>query len=255
MSGSRWICPHCEHAAIITTGQNTRTGSVATTFDSGDGTWVTQVQYVVCPNPACKLTTIHITYGNGSVQSSTGFVSWNGSSRQSLRLRPASYARPIPEYVPEAIREDYREACGILDLSPKAAATLARRALQGMIRDFHGISKTTLAKEIEALRDKVDPLTWLAVDAVRSVGNIGAHMEKDINTIVDVEPDEAVRLVRLIELLIKEWYVARHSRELDLAAIIALNAEKQAQRKGLASSSASAEPTELSDREVISPGV
>jgi hypothetical protein len=211
-----------------------RTGTVACAIDSGDGHWATHVMYTVCPNPECKLTTISLAFGNAIMH--TDYPTWYGGNPKRLRLRPATYAHPIPEYVPEAIRDDYAEACAILDLSPKAAATLARRALQGMIRGFHGISKPTLAKEIDALRDKVDPLTWQAIDAVRSVGNIGAHMEKDINTIVDVEPDEAMKLVRLIELLIKEWYVARHNREQDLAAIIALNSEKQAQRKSLATS-------------------
>jgi hypothetical protein len=38
-------------------------------------------------------------------------------------------------------------------------------------------------------------------------------MEKDINVIVDVDPDEAKLLIGLIETLIDEWYVARHDRE------------------------------------------
>ena len=38
-------------------------------------------------------------------------------------------------------------------------------------------------------------------------------MEKDINLILDVEPDEAQALVNLIELLFEEWYVAEHVRE------------------------------------------
>ena len=66
-----------------------------------------------------------------------------------------------------------------------------------------------LIDEIEAIEDKVDPLTWKAIDAVRSVGNIGAHMEKDINVIVDVDPDEAAQLISLIEILIKDWYITR----------------------------------------------
>lgn len=230
MVGSRWICPHCDHAAFIAEGQNVRSGTVTSTMDSGDGHWVTQITYIACPNPACKLTTISLSFGNGSENAASGYVNWRGQ-RKFMRLRPPTYARPMPDYVPEAIREDYREACAILDLSPKAAATLARRALQGLVRGFHGVSKATLAQEIEAIRDRIDPLVWQAIDAVRGVGNIGAHMEKDINVIVDVEPDEAVRLVRLIELLVKEWYVARHNREQELAAIVALNAEKQEQRR------------------------
>ncbi len=60
-----------------------------------------------------------------------------------------------------------------------------------MIRNFWGIAKPRLIDEVDALQDKVDPLTWSAIDAVRRIGNIGAHMEKDIDLIVDVEPDEA----------------------------------------------------------------
>ena len=148
-----------------------------------------------------------------------------------VQLRPPAYARPVPEYVPAAIREDYLEACAIADLSPKASATLARRALQGMIRDFHRITKARLVDEIEALKPQVDPLVWQAIDAVRKVGNIGAHMEKDINVIVDVEPGEALQLIRLLEMLIQEWYVTRHRRQEELAAIIAMAAEKEQERK------------------------
>lgn len=242
MAGSRWVCPHCEHAAFVVSA-NTTSGSVASTLDSADGPWLAFVHYVACPNPACRLTTIHITIGNGA-KAPNGYLNWTGE-QQRMRFRPPTYARPIPEYVPQAIREDYREACAILDLSPKAAATLARRALQGLIRGFFGVSKATLAKEIEAIRDKLDPLTWQAIDAVRGVGNIGAHMERDIDTIVDVEPDEAVRLVRLIELLVKEWYVARHNREQELAAIIALNADKQQQRKAATLQDAAGLPAQV----------
>lgn len=228
---TRWICPHCEHAAVITH-ESSRSGAVGCTIDSADGNWATYVSYVVCPNPECKLTTIRVVVGNGII-GQYGVVHWSvGANPKQVRIRPASYAKPIPEYVPRPVREDYEEACAIIDLSPKAAATLARRALQGMIRDFHGISKPTLSKEIEALRDHVDPLTWKAIDAIRGMGNIGAHMEKDIDTIVDVEPAEAERLVRLIEMLVREWYVARYNREQELAAIIGINADKQALRRG-----------------------
>lgn len=37
-------------------------------------------------------------------------------------------------------------------------------------------------------------------------------MEKSVDTIVDVEPDEAALLLELIETLISDWYVAKHRR-------------------------------------------
>ncbi len=96
-----------------------------------------------------------------------------------------------------------------------------------MIRDFHGVSRKNLKLEIEAIQDRVDPLTWQAIDAVRSIGNIGAHMEKDINIIVEVEPREATALVGLIEILIEDWYVNRHEREKHLKGIVALKDAKE----------------------------
>jgi hypothetical protein len=143
-------------------------------------------------------------------------------------LIPPSSAKVFPDYVPEPIREDYVEACKISDLSLKASATLSRRCLQGMIRNFWGISKARLIDEIEAIEDKTDKLTWEAIDSVRKIGNIGAHMEKDINVIVDVDPEEAQLLIGLIELLVKDWYVTKHDREERLKAIAGISAAKAA---------------------------
>jgi hypothetical protein len=67
-----------------------------------------------------------------------------------------------------------------------------------------------------------------AIDAVRKIGNIGAHMEKDINVIVDVEPKEAQLLIGLIELLVKDWYIAKHNRVERLKEIVAVSQVKEA---------------------------
>jgi Domain of unknown function (DUF4145) len=97
-----------------------------------------------------------------------------------------------------------------------------------MVRDFWGIKKGRLIDEIEALKDKTDELTWEAIDSVRKIGNIGAHMEKDIDLIVDVDPDEAQTLIGLIELLVKDWYVTRHQRKERLKGIVAIKEAKEA---------------------------
>jgi hypothetical protein len=115
--------------------------------------------------------------------------------------------------------------------SPKASATLARRCLQGIIRDFWSIQKKRLIDEINALQDKIDSQTWQAIDAVRSIGNIGAHMEKDIGVIIDVDPDEAELLIRLIEVLLEEWYIRRYERAMHMQKIIDVAQEKQRARQ------------------------
>ena len=135
------------------------------------------------------------------------------------------------------MREDYLEACLIREKSPKASATLARRCLQGMIRDFCGITKPTLFKEVEELERRVnedkapkgvEPEHMAAIDALRKLGNIGAHMEKDISLIIEVDPGEAQALIELIEMLFEEWYVARKKRQDRLAAIVKIADDKDA---------------------------
>jgi hypothetical protein len=142
-------------------------------------------------------------------------------------LVPYSNAKPFPGYIPRPILQDYEEACLIRDLSAKASATLARRCLQGIIRDFWSVKPGRLVDEIESIKEKVDPLTWDAIDAVRKVGNIGAHMEKDINLILDVEPAEANLLLNLIETLLKDWYITREERRSRLLAITEIAAGKK----------------------------
>ena len=143
-------------------------------------------------------------------------------------LLPHSHAKPFPSYIPEPILNDYNEACAISDLSPKASATLARRCLQGMIRDYWEITDTTLYKEINALEGKVTEQVWESLNAVREIGNIGAHMEKDINVIVDVESDEAKILIEMLEILFEEWYIARHERDSKLSRIQQIRDHKKA---------------------------
>jgi hypothetical protein len=137
----------------------------------------------------------------------------------------------MPDYIPKAIIEDYTEACKIKDLSPKASATLSRRCIQGMIRDFWKIKKGTLKEEVDELEDKVEPEVWNAIDAIRKIGNIGAHMEKDINLIIEVEPKEASELIELIELFADEWYIARKNRQDRLDKIVKTSDKKEAKKK------------------------
>ena len=96
-----------------------------------------------------------------------------------------------------------------------------------MIRDFWGIKKNRLIDEIDALQDKIPVTQWNAIHALRQLGNIGAHMEKDVNTIIDIEPDEAKQLLKLIELLLEKWYINRHDEENLLDSIIEINSLKK----------------------------
>jgi hypothetical protein len=143
------------------------------------------------------------------------------------QLIPSSKAKAFPDYVPRPIIDDYNEACLIADLSPKASATLSRRCLQGIVRDYWKVKPCRLVDEIRQIEEKVDPLTWAAIEAVRKVGNIGAHMEGDINVIINVDPQEASLLIGLIETLIEDWYIAKEERRRRLVEISELADSKK----------------------------
>lgn len=111
-----------------------------------------------------------------------------------------------------------------------------------MIRDFWGITdKPTLKQEIDALENLIDPETWVAIDAVRQIGNIGAHMEKEVNLIIAVDAEEADLLIGLIETLFQDWYVARNNKQVRLAALRSLGEEKKAARSAVDGTAANPE--------------
>lgn len=147
-----------------------------------------------------------------------------------IHVHPQSSAKQFPDYVPIQIRKDYEEACAIVALSPKSSATLSRRCLQSMIRDFWGISKKTLYAEIEALEAVIPPTQKKVLHSLRGIGNIGAHPEADINTIIDIEPDDASKLIKVIEFFMNKWYVERHEQEKLFDEINGINDEMQSNR-------------------------
>lgn len=222
-----FTCPYCGMVMVIN--ESTYSKRVPSFGQDRGLTWQTgfgfcadsdavEMHFYKCPN--CASVTI-TAKGLGSAVSDVDTI-----------LRPSSMAKQYPGYIPQQIREDYEEACAVLHLSPKSSATLARRCLQGMIRDFWGIAKGTLHNEITALKDRIQPDLWQAIDNLRQLGNIGAHMEKDTNLIVDIDPGEAEKLIKLIELLMEEWYINREKRNKLFGDILQINADKQAIRKG-----------------------
>ena len=211
-----WTCPYCRQVATI---RPENVSSDIHAFDKNNNIGLIGIHsYVtICPNSKCREFTITAELYKVKYD---GIYKTLGNPLLRWKLKPQSSAKPFPDYIPAPILQDYNEACLICALSPKASATLSRRCLQGIIRDFWRISKARLIEEINELKGKIDSTTWQAVDAVRSMGNIGAHMEKDINLIVDVDPEEADMLLRLIEVLLDEWYIRRHEREEHMQKVI-----------------------------------
>jgi len=229
-----WTCPFCHHDAVVFDGQNGTISNFSASY-THDGKYPNMTlfgQFIGCPNEKCGEFSLTAKLQQQELNALRN--AWQSKGRaQHWNLIPISSAKVFPDYIPEPLRADYQEAGLIQELSPKASATLSRRCLQGMIRDFWGISLDTLAKEINALKGKIDTQTWEAIDSVRQVGNIGAHMEKNINVIVDVDPNEAQLLTGLLETLFEEWYIAKHDKEEKMSKIKAIAATKKADRSSL----------------------
>ncbi|MCH8684950.1 DUF4145 domain-containing protein [Pedomonas mirosovicensis] len=250
MASFNWTCPYCQRAQTVVPARFDDINVPITVGKTAEGTISGCISAIACSNPACNKTTISFSVRKNRGPNLNHTIISDYPALFSRQVLPEGSAKPQPDYIPAPLVEDYVEACLIREMSPKAAATLARRCIQGMIRDFCKITKSRLVDEINALRDAVNlgngPAgvtieTVEAIDHVRSIGNIGAHMEKDINLIVPVDSGEAQALIELIEMLFEEWYVARHTRQQKLAEISKIGTEKkqliadgQAETKALA---------------------
>lgn len=239
-----WSCPYCGKAQIVGDENSQYGGGQVFVGENEFGNFGYQYAAIGCLNPSCR----KVTFNFGLYKKAKNSVNWKSGERiQSWALLPESSAKPQPDFIPKALRDDYTEACRIRDLSPKASATLARRCLQGMIRHFCGISKARLIDEIVALRESVEAglaskgvtiESVEAIDHVRKIGNIGAHMEKDVDLIIEIDAGEAQALIDLIEMLFVEWYVEQQRRAARLEKIALIGAEKSAAKSAQKDASA-----------------
>ncbi|MCI8274902.1 MAG: DUF4145 domain-containing protein [Lachnospiraceae bacterium] len=213
-----FTCPYCQKEVAISESTYSEHWMSASTFNmrtSPPKPGQLRVSYYICPS--CKKIMI------------TASVDHNGELT-TVNIEPPYLAKQFPNYVPEPVRQDYEEACSIVDLSPKASATLSRRCLQGIIRDFWGIYKNRLVDEIDALEGKVPATQWKILNSLRRIGNIGAHPEADVNLIIEIRPEDAKKLISVIEILISQWYIERHEQEKLYDDILAFDNETKSRK-------------------------
>ncbi|MBN2208903.1 MAG: DUF4145 domain-containing protein [Candidatus Coatesbacteria bacterium] len=114
--------------------------------------------------------------------------------------------------VPPEVMADYNEACAVIDISPTAAAALARRCMQyilvkeGGAPDYKGVS---IKEQVNAVID--DPRTPEHIkrdlDAVRQIGNFSAHASKDVTgNVMRAKPEEAEWALETLARLLECYY-------------------------------------------------
>lgn len=193
------ICPHCGSVAAF---ENVAFQDIAKgkpfPFEDADRCIALRTQVAKCL--AC----------NGIV---FGMI-----KRQPDNLQIAHYLWPLeawpdraPEQVEPEIRHAYDEARAVLPLSPMAAAVLARRCLQHVLRKQLGIEKTRLFDEIEEAEssEALSKPTRDALHHVREIGNWGAHASVDqSDALIEVTRAEAEYTLEAVEMVFHDVYVA-----------------------------------------------
>jgi hypothetical protein len=167
--------------------------------DSIDGPW--SVGNQTCPE--CKKMILHLLRIGGQPR----------KIKEKILVWPKGVTSrtPCPKEVPPDVADYYNQACLVLADSPMAAAALARRCLQHVLRGAAKVKPQDLANEIQEVLDRGTLPTHIAedIDAVRNIGNFAAHPMKSQHTgdILPVEPDEAEWTLNVVEALFDFYYV------------------------------------------------
>lgn len=190
-------CPHC-HKAFHPAPKTVELGREGKT-ENWSFYWL--VHRLTCP--ACLMPIVFVDY-----EQDWGATRYDGKK---FMVFPRGANRPLaPPDVPEAVAQDFNEACVVFGDSPQASAALSRRCLQHLLVE-RGVSKSdNLSTAIDDALS-AHPPTHIAenLDAIRNIGNFAAHPQKSKNSgeILPVEPHEAEWNLDVLEMLFDFYYV------------------------------------------------
>jgi len=153
--------------------------------------------------PICTKPTVWVRWSHGE------------ADRQFLRVYPLRSDHPLPPRgVPDRLKNAYEEACRVAPVSANAAAALARRVLQLVLREIVPPGRN-LDAEIEAARPQLPPFIVDALHSLRKIGNYALHPEKGehVGEIVEASHQEAHLTIELVSALFQHVYAGRETAE------------------------------------------
>jgi hypothetical protein len=145
----------------------------------------------------------------------TGSEPWDREAMPQLFPAPRSMSATLPRRVEESFREATRcEVAG----APLATAVMVRRTLEAIGREFAPDAKP-LFRALHAMKEKGLISEELAQwgDALRFIGNIGAHPTDDVVTLQDAREalDFLVAIVETIYVLRPKFQAMKARRQGD----------------------------------------
>jgi len=187
----------------------------------GDDEQTVELQYMQCPADPCLRIIVRaratearidmrrppfIGMGQPDLRyASTGWA--DGEWWFAVPERPST--RLVDPLVPDIYARDFREACLILEDSPRMSAVLSRRILSDLMLDYGNYPKD--GKQLEAfINDEKNPQHLRGdIAYLKEIGHFGAHTQRDTTTgeVIDVEPKEAGWSLDVIAGLFDYWIV------------------------------------------------
>ena len=139
------------------------------------------------------------------------------------------YREPCPPEVPNEVAADYIEACAVIDISPTAAAALARHCLELVLRN-NGAKGETLYEMINDIIDnrKAPPYVTGDLHDLRQIGNtFAAHANRSVTgEVLRTSPEEAEWTLNTLRTVLKHYYVDEAESKARKAALQAKLAKK-----------------------------
>jgi hypothetical protein len=210
--GGAAVCPHCGNPDLF-----------------ADHNWLNTKSEVVL-HRGSRVAFNHVEVGRCSLCSGPvlglKLLGPNGWVRAELVWPADVWSDGAPAELEPEIRQTYDEARLCLPVSSKAAAVLARRCIQHVLRQKLGIRKKTLKAEIDEAqgRPELSHLTKQALHDVRLIGNESAHPSVDVPgravpssgegegdpavTAFEVSEQDARYALEVVEMLFEDLCVA-----------------------------------------------
>jgi hypothetical protein len=137
---------------------------------------------------------------------------WKFVWKERVHPRSGRFQKRFPN-TDEKYLKHYKAACCTIEVSPEAAAAMARRCLEELLQD-QGYKHFNIVDKIKALLNESDSKKHLpldvhsCVDHIRTFGNFGVHPLTDNSSlqVVDVEPGEAEWCIDILEQLFEHYF-------------------------------------------------
>ena len=101
-----FTCEHCGVAQVVTEGMFAQGAHFINIGTNEWGATYLCSTAVACANPECKKVTLTASVRPQVVVQGAYHVGWNSSPFLTIRVAPESSAKPQPDYIPAALRED-----------------------------------------------------------------------------------------------------------------------------------------------------